>query len=56
MNVSIFGNFIFSDVPENGVSIVVTARNDFDIAKNPAEELARLTWINENFCPTAHTF
>ena len=49
MNVSIFVNFIFSDVPENGVSIVVTARNDFDIAKNLAEELARLTWINREF-------
>ena len=45
MNVSIFGNFIFSDVPENGISIVVTARNDFDIAKNLAAEIAKLTWI-----------
>ena len=44
MNVSIFGNFIFSDVPQNGVSIVVTARNDVNIAKNLAEEIAKLTW------------
>jgi microcystin degradation protein MlrC len=45
MNVSIFGNFIFSDVPQNGVSIVVTARNDFNIARNLAAEIAKLTWI-----------
>ncbi len=48
MNVSIFGNFIFSDVPENGVSIVITARDDFDTAKNLAEEIARLTWIKRS--------
>ena len=36
-------------MPENGVSIVVTTRNDFDIAKNLAEELARLTWMNREF-------
>lgn len=48
MNVSIFGNFIFSDVPQNGVSIVVTARNDFNIAKNLAVEIAKLTWIKRS--------
>ncbi len=48
MNVSIFGNFIFSDVPQNGVSIVVTARSDFDIAKNLAAEIAKLTWIKRS--------
>ena len=26
MNVSVFGNFAFSDVPENGVSVVVISR------------------------------
>ena len=30
LNVSVFGNFIFSDVPDNGISIVVTARHDAD--------------------------
>jgi len=35
MNVSIFGNFIFSDVPQNGVSIVVTARDDPVSYKHP---------------------
>ncbi|MDC3235280.1 M81 family metallopeptidase, partial [Candidatus Puniceispirillum sp.] len=48
MNVSVFGNFIFSDVPQNGVSIVVTARNDFIIAKNLALEIARLAWIKRS--------
>jgi len=48
MNVSIFGNFIFSDVPQNGISIVVTARNDYNIAKNLAAELAKLTWIKRS--------
>ena len=48
MNVSIFGNFVFSDVPQNGVSIVVTARNDFNIAKSLATEIAQLTWIKRS--------
>ena len=44
MNVSVFGNFIFSDVPENGVSIVVTARDDRDIAASLASEIAAFIW------------
>ena len=44
LNVSVFGNFIFSDVPENGVSVVVTARYDEDAAKNLANEIARFIW------------
>lgn len=44
LNVSIFGNFIFSDVPENGLSIVVSARNDRQIAQDLAEEIAAMAW------------
>ncbi|MEL6523545.1 MAG: M81 family metallopeptidase, partial [Pseudomonadota bacterium] len=44
LNVSIFGNFIFSDVPQNGVSIVVTARDDVTIAEELAHEIAVKAW------------
>lgn len=44
LNVSIFGNFLFSDTPDNGMSIVVTARNDVEIAQKLAEELAARAW------------
>ena len=43
-NVSIFGNFIFSDVPNNGISIVVTARNDLAAADQLAREIATMAW------------
>ena len=32
LNVSIFGNFVFSDTPDNTLSVVVTARTDADAA------------------------
>ncbi|MEM9063008.1 MAG: M81 family metallopeptidase [Pseudomonadota bacterium] len=44
LNVSIFGNFIFSDVPENGISVVVTARSDKAVAKRLANEIAVKAW------------
>jgi len=44
LNVSIFGNFIFSDVPENGLSIVVTARDDRAVAETLAHEIAAMAW------------
>jgi len=44
LNVSVFGNFIFSDVPENGISVVVTARDQQDVASNLANELAEIIW------------
>lgn len=50
LNVSIFGNFIFSDVPQNGISVVVTARHDHAIAQTLANEIARLAWqLRERF-------
>ena len=44
LNVSIFGNFIFSDTPDNGVSVVVTAREREADARALADELAALAW------------
>ena len=44
LNVSVFGNFVFSDVPENGVSVVVTARNDRSKADALAVEIAERAW------------
>ncbi len=44
MNVSVFGNFIFSDVPENGVSVVVTATNELEVARKLATDIADMTW------------
>ena len=48
MNVSVFGNFIFSDVPENGISIVVTATNDRDVAMTLAMEIADMAWARRH--------
>ena len=44
LNVSIFGNFIFADVPENTLSVVVTAREDQAAADALAAELAEAAW------------
>ena len=44
MNVSVFGNFIFSDVPENGISVVVTATSESEVAMKLATEIADMAW------------
>ena len=44
MNVSVFGNFIFSDVPDNGVSVVVTAAENYEVALRLASEIAQRAW------------
>ncbi|MEM0945978.1 MAG: M81 family metallopeptidase [Pseudomonadota bacterium] len=44
LNVSIFGTFLFSDTPDNGLSIVVTARDDRKAAEELATELAEMAW------------
>jgi microcystin degradation protein MlrC len=44
LNVSIFGNFVFSDTPSNGISVVVTARNDREVALALANEIAVKAW------------
>lgn len=44
LNVSIFGGFVFSDTPDNGLAVVVTARDDLAEARKLARELAGLGW------------
>ena len=44
LNVSIFGGFVFSDTPDNGVAVCVTARDDIAVARRLAEELAQAGW------------
>ncbi len=44
LNVSVFGNFIFSDTPDNGLSIIVTARKDRTAAVALADEIAQKAW------------
>ena len=44
LNVSVFGGFVFSDTPENGIAVVVTARNE--AAPALANEIAERGWNN----------
>ena len=46
VNVSVFGNFAFSDTAKNGLSVVVTARDDKDKAAVLANEIAVRAWNN----------
>ena len=46
LNVSIFGNFIFSDTPDNTLSVVVTAREDQQVADKLANEIAGVAWAH----------
>ncbi len=50
LNVSVFGNFVFSDTPDNGLSVVVTARDSEDFSRNLASEIADRAWsLREGF-------
>ena len=44
LNVSVTGNFAFSDCPENGLAVTVTARSDGMEARELALELASKAW------------
>ncbi|MCH9671990.1 MAG: M81 family metallopeptidase [Gammaproteobacteria bacterium] len=44
LNVSILGNFAFSDTPFNGIGIVVTGRHSLEPAQRLARELAVRCW------------
>jgi microcystin degradation protein MlrC len=44
LNVSIFGGFVFSDTPKNGVATVVTARSDAELARALANEISERAW------------
>jgi microcystin degradation protein MlrC len=53
LNVSIFGGFVFSDTPDNGLAVVVTARDELNDAKTLAKELATIGWdMREKFRKT----
>ncbi|MBL6946393.1 MAG: M81 family metallopeptidase [Rhodospirillales bacterium] len=44
LNVSIWGGFVYSDSPKNGLAIVVTARDDLAEAQSLAMEIAIRAW------------
>jgi microcystin degradation protein MlrC len=44
LNVSIFGGFVFSDTPKNGIATVVTARSDHGLAQALAREISERAW------------
>ncbi|MBO6891641.1 MAG: M81 family metallopeptidase [Roseibium sp.] len=44
LNVSVFGNFIFSDTPDNGLAVVVSAREDGQAARDLATEIGKRAW------------
>jgi microcystin degradation protein MlrC len=44
LNVSIFGGFVFSDTPKNGLAAVVTARSNRALAQTLADEIAERAW------------
>ena len=50
LNVSVTGNFAFSDSPKNGLAITVTARDDLQLAQILAKEIAVRAWaMRERF-------
>lgn len=44
LNISIMGGFAYSDIPDAGVSILVTTDDDVKLAEELAQELADLAW------------
>ncbi|MCY4452690.1 MAG: M81 family metallopeptidase [Immundisolibacterales bacterium] len=46
LNVSILGNFAFSDTPFNGIGIVVTGRRALEPAQRLAREIAERCWAD----------
>lgn len=48
LNVSIFGNFSFGDLPKNGIAVVVTAKSDEAVARRLCRELAEAAWADRH--------
>ena len=48
LNVSILGNFAFSDTPFNGIGIVVTGRTSLEPAQRLAREIAERCWADRS--------
>tara|TARA_B100001964_G_scaffold24794_1_gene24768 strand:+ start:5170 stop:6780 length:1611 start_codon:yes stop_codon:yes gene_type:complete len=56
MNVTILAGFAFADTPKNGMTIIVTARNDPQRAKDTATTLAEAAWADrERYQPSMMT-
>ena len=56
LNVSVFGGFVFSDTPDNGLAIVVTGRNERRPAFELATDIAAQAWAGRsNFRKTLTT-
>ena len=45
-NVSVSSGFVFSDLPHCGMTIMVTTRNDLEVARRAALALARAAWVD----------
>ena len=43
-NVSVFGGFVFSDTPKNGLAVIVTGRDDARAPRLLADEVAARAW------------
>ena len=53
MNVTVLAGFAFADTPKNGMTIIVTTRNDPQRAKDLATELAVYAWADrERYQPS----
>jgi len=48
MNVSILSGFSLGDTPENGMSVIVTARRDAARAEAVAKDIARVAWADRH--------
>ena len=48
LNVSVFGGFVYSDTPENGIAVVATARDEEKLASDLANEIATRAWENRH--------
>ncbi|MBN1345405.1 MAG: M81 family metallopeptidase [Phycisphaerae bacterium] len=44
LNVTVSGGFAYNDIPEPGVSVVVTSDRDADLARSMADRLAKRIW------------
>jgi microcystin degradation protein MlrC len=44
LNVSIVGGFAYGDTPKNGLTVLVSTRNDAALAQQTARDLASLAW------------
>ena len=44
VNISILGGFAYGDTPKNGLTVIVTTRQDPALAQQTAEQLAALGW------------